>query len=135
MDRRKRIEVREEQGVIIVTFIDKRIIDEGNIARMGEDLFSLVDQHQKKDIVLDFRDLEYMSTAALGKFITLNKKCTTAGGKLVLCNISNEGQGEGIHGVFMITKLHRLFAGYFHNDWQQPNPDGNIQKALELFSW
>jgi anti-sigma B factor antagonist len=46
-----------------------------------------------------------MSSAALGKLITLNKKVQTAGGRLVLCNIRQE-----IREVFEITKLDKLFV-------------------------
>jgi anti-sigma B factor antagonist len=46
-----------------------------------------------------------MSSAALGKLITLNKKVQAAGGKLILCNIDPQ-----IREVFEITKLDKLFV-------------------------
>ncbi len=55
-------------------------------------------------ILLNFGNVEYLSSAALGKFITLNKKVQAAGGKLVLCNID-----PNIYEVFEITKLNKLF--------------------------
>jgi len=55
-------------------------------------------------ILLNFSNVEYLSSAALGKLITLNKKLGQAGGKLILCNISPE-----ILEVFEITKLDKFF--------------------------
>lgn len=102
--RRPRLEVEEIGDVTVVNFIDKKILDEQNIQRIGEDLFSLVDELGRRKILLNFSIVEYLSSAALGKFITLNKKVQAAGGKLVLCNIE-----PNIYEVFEITKLNKLF--------------------------
>ncbi len=48
--------------------------------------------------------MEYLSSAALGKLITMEKKVKAAKGKLRLCCIRPE-----IYEVFAITKLNRLF--------------------------
>ena len=102
--RRSRLEVADHEDIAIVNFIDRKILDEQNIQKIGEDLFSLVDQYGRKKILLNFSKVEYLSSAALGKFISLNKKVATAGGKLVMCNIN-----EDIFEVFEITRLDRLF--------------------------
>ena len=78
--------------------------NEQNIQIIGEQLFELVDAEGKKKILLDFKNVDYLSSAALGKLITLNKKANTSGGKLVLCNIRPE-----IKEVFEITKLDKFF--------------------------
>ncbi|NJS35896.1 MAG: STAS domain-containing protein [Brachymonas sp.] len=64
-----------------------------------------VQRLKKRKLVLNFSNVEYMSSAALGKFITLNKKVQAAGGRLILCNIS-----PAIYEVFEITKLDKLFV-------------------------
>ena len=102
--RRSRLEVEDNGEITIVNFIDRKILDEQNITKLGEDLFSLVDQYGRKKILLNFSNVEYLSSAALGKFISLNKKVQAAGGKLVMCHIN-----EDIFEVFEITRLDRLF--------------------------
>src|SRR5690348_1536882 len=102
--RRRRLEVEENGDVTIVQFIDRKILDEQNIQKIGEDLFSLVDELGRRKVLLNFSNVEYLSSAALGKFITLNKKVGKAGGQLILCNIAPQ-----IHEVFEITKLDKLF--------------------------
>jgi len=115
--RRSRLEVEDNGEIAVVNFIDRKILDEQNIQKIGEDLFSLIDQYDRKKILLNFRNVEYLSSAALGKFITLNKKVQAKNGKLVMCNIN-----EDIFEVFEITRLDRLF-----------NIQKDEQSALQTF--
>jgi anti-sigma B factor antagonist len=114
---RRRLEVEDIGDVTVVNFIDRKILDEQNIQKIGEDLFSLVDELGRKKILLNFGNVEYLSSAALGKFISLNKKVQMASGKLVLCNIDPQ-----IYEVFEITKLNKLF-----------NMQKDEQSALQAF--
>ncbi len=102
--RRRRLEVEHIGDVTVVNFVDRKILDEQNIQIIGEQLFSLVDEEGWRKILLNFGNVEYLSSAALGKLITLNKKLQQAGGKLILCNIDPQ-----IHEVFEITKLDKFF--------------------------
>ena len=101
---RSRLEVDDEGDIAIVTFTDRKILDEQNIEKIGEDLFSLVSDYGKKKILLNFANVEYLSSACLGKFITLNKMVENAGGKLVMCSIEPD-----ILETFEMTRLDRLF--------------------------
>ena len=109
--RRRRLEVEDIGEVTVVNFTDKKILDEQNIQLIGEQLFRLVDELGRRKLLLNFRNVEYLSSAALGKFITLNKKVNAAGGRLILCGIDPQ-----IYEVFEITKLNKLFV--IHKDEQ-----------------
>lgn len=102
--RRRRLEVEDIGDITVVNFTDRKILDEQNIQLIGEQLFSLVDESGRKKILLNFGNVEYLSSAALGKLITLNKKLQSVGGRLILCNIDPQ-----IYEVFEITKLNKLF--------------------------
>lgn len=115
--RRRRIEVEDLGDVSVVQFVDKRILDEQNIQLIGEQLFGLVDDDGKRKILLDFSSVEYLSSAALGKLITLNKKVRGVNGQLRLCSIRPE-----IYEVFEITRLNKVFPIYEDRD-----------KALDAF--
>jgi anti-sigma B factor antagonist len=115
--RRRRLEVGTIGDVTVVNFTDKRILDEQNIQVIGEQLFGLVDEQGHRRLLLNFSNVEYLSSAALGKFITLNKKVTAASGKLVLCSID-----PAIYEVFEITRLNKLF-----------NIQKDEQTALQVF--
>ena len=102
--RRRRLEVEDIGDVTVVNFTDRKILDEQNIQVIGEQLFSLVDQEGMRKLLLNFSNVEYLSSAALGKLITLNKKLQAVGGRLILCNIDPQ-----IYEVFEITKLDKFF--------------------------
>ena len=88
--RRRRLEVEEIGDIAVVNFIDKKILDEQNIQMIGDDLFRLVDELGRRKVLLNFQNVEFMSSAALGKLITLHRKLQQAGGKLVLCKIAKD---------------------------------------------
>src|SRR5262245_44775569 len=102
--RRRRLEVEDIGDVTVVSFRDKKILDEQNIQVISEQLFSLVDDLGRRKILLNFGNVEYLSSAALEMLIALNKKVTQANGELILCNIAPQ-----IYEIFEITKLNKLF--------------------------
>jgi anti-sigma B factor antagonist len=105
MSANRRLDIEEVNGVTIARFTDKKILDESNIQVIGNQLFSLVDEDHRQKIVLDFTNVEYLSSAALGKLITMDKKVKGGGGKLRLCSIRSD-----ILEVFKITRLDKLFT-------------------------
>jgi anti-sigma B factor antagonist len=100
----RRLDIEEVGDVTIARFVDKKILDENNIQIIGNQLFGLIEEDGRKKILLDFSNVEYLSSAALGKLITLNNKAKTAKGKLRLCGIRPD-----IYEVFAITKLNTVF--------------------------
>src|SRR6187549_3356205 len=104
----RRIEVTNlpaGQGeVSMVRFLDRKIIDAANIQELGDELFALVEKEQRKNLLLNFASVEFLSSAALNKLIILDKKVKGAGGKMRLCNLKPE-----IYEVFAITRLNQLF--------------------------
>ncbi len=101
----RRLELEEIGDVTVAKFLDKKILDETNIQIIGNQLFALVDEDGREKIVLDFSNVEYLSSAALGKLITMDKKVKASKGKLRLCSIRSD-----IYEVFAITKLNKLFV-------------------------
>ena len=100
----RRIGVTQNNDVAIVSFNDKKILDEASIQELGSELFGLVEQHNMGDILLNFTNVEFLSSAALGKLITLDRKVKASKGRMKMCNIRPE-----IFEVFQITKLNKVF--------------------------
>lgn len=100
----RRLETVDVGDVTVVRFVDRKILDESNIQQIGNELFRLVEEDQKQKILLNFANVEFLSSGALGKLITLDKKVKANSGTLKLSNIRPE-----IREVFMITRLNRLF--------------------------
>ena len=104
MPTHRRIDVTKVGDVTVVKFLDKKILDETGIQELGAELFSLVEQDNRRSLLLDFADVDFLSSAALGKLITLDRKVKSAKGRLKMCHIKPE-----ILEVFQITKLNRVF--------------------------
>ena len=101
--RRRRLEVEDIGDIAVVQFVDKKILDEQNIQMIGDDLFRLVDELGRRKVLLNFSNVQYMSSAALGKLIRLHQQLHKLGGKLILCGISKD-----LYDVFTITKLDKM---------------------------
>ncbi len=100
----QRLDINEVGDVTVVRFRDHKIVEDINIQQLGQELFQLVEADNRQKIVLNFSAVDFLSSAALGKLITLDKKMKAHGGELKLSNIRPE-----IYEVFAITKLNRLF--------------------------
>ena len=100
----RRLVTNEVDDVTVVHFRDQKIIEDLKIQELGQELFQLIEGENCRKLVLNFASVDFLSSAALGKLITLDKKMKAHQGKLKLCNIRPE-----IYEVFAITKLNRLF--------------------------
>jgi anti-sigma B factor antagonist len=104
---RRRLEVEQIGEVAVVSLTSRKLLSEESIQAVGEELSHLVDQSDRKKLLLNFSKIEHMSSAMLGMLIRLHKKVLMAGGKLVLCGIDPQ-----IREVFEITKLDKVFPIY-----------------------
>ena len=100
----RHIEVNQVGDVTVVRFRDRKLIEDIRIQELGQELFGLVDDENRDKLLLNFSHVEFLSSSALGKLITLDKKVKAHGGRLKLCNIRPQ-----IYQVFVITRLHKLF--------------------------
>ena len=97
--------ILEKQGdVSIIRFKESDILDQINIQEIGDEMNKIVDSSPGIKLVVDFRGVEYLSSTALGKLITLKRKVDSQNGELRLCDIK-----ETILEVFSITKLDTIF--------------------------
>jgi anti-sigma B factor antagonist len=96
--------VDEQKGIYVCEFTSSRILDETNIKEIGDALSSLIDGRESPRILLDFVNVDHLSSAALGMLINVNNRVKQRKGQLRLCKIRPQ-----ILEVFAITKLNRLF--------------------------
>ena len=102
---KQRLRVEQVDDVTVVYFLDKRILDEPTIQVIAEQLFSLVDQEDgRRKLLLNFSNVEYLSSAALGKLINLQNKLDAGQGKLAMCSVFPQ-----ILEVLAVTKFDKIF--------------------------
>jgi len=96
--------VARKDDVSVVEFSDRKILEELSIREIEEELFGLVATGDSIKLLLNFRNVEHLSSAALGMLINLEKQVAAKDGKLMLSNINPQ-----IFEVFKITRLHKMF--------------------------
>ena len=99
-----RLRVRKQDQITIVEFVDRNILDEANIAQIGEEIGALINDDPNPRLLISFANVDHLSSAALGALITINSRIKAKDGQLRLSDINSQ-----IIEVFRITRLDRLF--------------------------
>jgi anti-anti-sigma factor len=96
----------ELKGEIRIIFFDvQRLIDEASIGQCYREIMELLEKTEEKHVLLHFGRVTFMSSAALGMLVRLQKKCKEYEISLRLCNITPD-----ILQVFKITNLDKFFS-------------------------
>lgn len=98
------VSVSQHKDIRVVEFTNNKILDEANIVEIGQTINSLVDERDNPKILLDFSNVDHLSSAALGMLINANNRIKQKNGQLRLASIKPQ-----IYEVFVITKLNKLF--------------------------
>ncbi len=101
----KHVRVRHDGGIVEVRLLDRHILDELIIREIGEEIDKVVADAPSPSMVLDFTDVEHLSSSALGMLITLNSRLQDLDGGLCMINV-----GDPICEVFRITRLDKVLA-------------------------
>lgn len=97
------LDVNHIDGGIVVRFSRCPSLDAAAIGEVSGQLARLVDGQRPRLLLLDFADVRYLSAAALGTFLDINKKLGGMAGRLVLTNLSAQ-----LYELFEITRLHTV---------------------------
>jgi anti-sigma B factor antagonist len=100
----ERLDVSQVGDVTIVRFRDQSLTESRGIEEIAQELFHLVEEGGCQKLVVSLASVDCMSSAALGKLITLNKKANAHGGTLKLSSMNAD-----ISLVFSVTQLDRVF--------------------------
>ena len=98
------VKVRDSGGIRIVEFTERKILDELAIHEIGEELGRIIEEAETPKMLLSFKNVDHLSSAALGMLINLNRQVADKEGELKLSDIS-----PPIFEVFKITRLNKLF--------------------------
>jgi anti-sigma B factor antagonist len=96
------VEHREDET--IVTIMTERLLDAQDIQELQNSLMTIVEQARRQKLVLDFCNVQFLSSAALGLLVKIQKNICERKGQLQLRNINPK-----IHEIFKITKLAKVF--------------------------
>jgi anti-sigma B factor antagonist len=99
-----KIKVEYGQNVTFVTFVDERIVDEEQIREIKESLEPVIEKNETGKLILNFSNVNFMTSALLGLLVRIHKRVCESGGRLQLSNLD-----PNLHRIFEITKLTKVF--------------------------
>jgi len=83
------VTVNPYKSCIVVEIATPSLMDTAELEALGDDLCRLVDEQDHRRLVLDFGQVQYISSQAIGLLAKLHRKTAALkGGLLVLCNLS-----------------------------------------------
>ena len=95
-------------GDILTVFLtDAKILDAPLIEQIHQEIAKTLSETEQRNVILDFREVKFLSSAALGMLILVNKMCKEYKINLKLCNIEPD-----IAQIFKITGMNKVFAIY-----------------------
>jgi anti-sigma B factor antagonist len=102
------MELTETRLDAAVAVAVKGRVDSTTAWMLGDKLASLVHGGNPR-VVVDFKDVDYISSAGFRTLLIAKKLCEHAGGELALCGVG--GEVLRLFGIAAFTELFRIFAG------------------------
>ena len=98
--------VQQIDKFTVIEFKSPSLMDPLELEQLGQHLYRLVDEEDRRKVILDFEKVQYLSSQAIGIVLTMNKKLgALKNSKLVLC-----GVGPRLMELLKITRLDRLLT-------------------------
>ena len=97
------LKVRQEQGIVTVQFNDAQLLDEAHIMQVQTELMALVDAAERPLMLIDFHNVDQLSSACLGALLAVHKRVKEKKGQLRLANIQPK-----LMKIFQITLLDKV---------------------------
>lgn len=94
----------EIDGVVVVTFLDTKILEEQRITQIGKELLDyLARAAEEKKLLVNFAGVEFMSSAMIGQLVVLNRRAQAAKVDLKFCEIAPQ-----LYEVFKLMRLKNI---------------------------
>jgi anti-sigma B factor antagonist len=104
----KHIGIKDVNGIAVVEFVNSQLMFATDVVdEIGDELESLISDHAYSRIVLDFSDVQYVSSMMLAKLAKLQKHAEVAKRQLKLCRL-----GPILQDTFRIGHFERVFSVY-----------------------
>lgn len=98
-----RIALDSEDGVTVVRFFDRQILDERLAREVHDQIEAATPAGQPMALILDFSGVSLVSSAFIGRLVLLQRKADRTGGKLWLCDLA-----KTVGDVLRTTNLDRI---------------------------
>jgi anti-sigma B factor antagonist len=97
----------QEGNITVGTIATTSVLDALNVSAFGQCVLDYVRDKPSINLLLNFENVNYLSSAVLSELIRINDATTKGGGILRLCALE-----DNIQEVFRITNLDQVFVIY-----------------------
>jgi len=98
--------VNQIQKATVVEFRTNSLMDSLVLQEIADHLYKLVDEEDRRSIVLDFEKVQYLSSQAIGIVLSMHKKLAQLrNSRLILC-----GVGPKLMELMKITRLDKVLT-------------------------
>ena len=88
----------------VIEFVTPSLMDPAVLESTAQSLYKIIDDEDKRKIVMDFEKVQYLSSQAIGIVLAMHKKLNSlADSKLILCAV-----GPKLMDLIKLTRLDRL---------------------------
>lgn len=96
--------IQDIEKYTVIEFRTASLMDPILLEKISEAVYQLIDAQDKRRIILDFEQVEYLSSQAIGIVLTMNKKLSKLPhSTLILC-----GVGPKLMELIKITRLDKV---------------------------
>lgn len=99
-----KLKVEHAMETTFVTLQETHILEENQIKELEESIMPLVEEAGSGKLVLNFANVQFMSSSFLGLLVKIHKRISEQGGNLALYKVN-----PSIYKVFEITNLTKVF--------------------------
>ena len=100
----RHLNLRKDGSRIVAGFVDRRLVDEPTTVGIVKELRSIADELRQQDLVLDLSAVAVLSSAMLGKLLTLQIDMENKGRGLRLCRVDPK-----VREVLAVANLDHMF--------------------------
>ncbi|MBI1374715.1 MAG: STAS domain-containing protein [Phycisphaera sp.] len=100
----KALSVDKVNGVVCISFVQPNLVDGVQIAQIGQELTAIVQGEESPRVLLNFKMVEHLSSAAMSVLIRVHKAVLEGGGQMRLANVN-----ANIAELLRITNLDQIF--------------------------
>ncbi len=106
--------IGDEQGITIARLTKPQLTEDENLEQLEQDLNALIETYQVRRLVLSLERLNYLTSSAIGKLISLHRRMQRVDGRLILC-----AAGDDVRQILDTAHL-----------WTYFNVASNVEEAV-----
>lgn len=99
------LKIQHQDDAVVASMAVPRLTEEINLEEFGRELFAIVEQYGCRKLVVSLRGVEYLTSSAIGKLITLHRKMHRLQGHVVFCEIQQTASE-----ILRASRLHTYFT-------------------------